>query len=76
MAGKAAINLDNLTALGAEKLARLVLDASARDSAFKRLVAADLAGAKGPKAGAAELKTVRLALSSLQDPSSRVISNR
>ncbi len=53
MAGKAAINLDNLTALGAEKLARLVLDASARDSAFKRLVAAALAGAKGPKAAAA-----------------------
>jgi hypothetical protein len=53
MAGKAAINQENLTALGAEKLARLVLEASARDSGFKRLVAAALAGAKGPEAVAA-----------------------
>ena len=53
MARKATINLDSLTALGAEKLARLVLDASARDGAFKRFVVAALAGAKGPKAVAA-----------------------
>jgi hypothetical protein len=50
MAAKKASDLETLTALGAEKLARLVLEASKRDAGFKRLVAAAMAGAKGPKA--------------------------
>ena len=50
MAVKKASDLETLTALGAEKLARLVLEASKRDAGFKRLVAAAMAGAKGPKA--------------------------
>jgi hypothetical protein len=50
MAVKKTSELETLTALGAEKLARLVLEASKRDTGFKRLVAAAMAGAKGPKA--------------------------
>ena len=53
MAGKSTINQEKLVALGAEKLARLVLDAAERDVGFKRLVAAALAGSKGPDAVAA-----------------------
>ena len=47
---KKASDRESLTALGAEKLARLVLEASKRDADFKRLIAAVMAGAKGPKA--------------------------
>ena len=50
MAENTTNKLEKLIALGAEKLARLVLDAAERDTGFKRLVAAALAGAKGPKA--------------------------
>ncbi|MGA2792704.1 MAG: DUF6880 family protein [Roseiarcus sp.] len=50
MARKAAINLDALTALGAGKLAKLVLDETERDAGFRKLVSAALAGTKGPEA--------------------------
>ena len=50
MARKAVINLDDLASLGAERLARLVIDQSGRDAGFRKLVTAALAGAKGPKA--------------------------
>ncbi len=50
MTRKSTINLESLTALGVEKLARLVLEGVDRDAAFKKLVSAALAGAKGPKA--------------------------
>ncbi|MCW6507868.1 DUF6880 family protein [Lichenifustis flavocetrariae] len=53
MARAPSLSIESLTALGAEKLARLVLDGADRDAAFKRIVAAALAGAKGPKAVAA-----------------------
>jgi hypothetical protein len=53
MAENTTNKLEKLIALGAEKLARLVLDAAGRDTGFKRLVAVALAGAKGPKAVAA-----------------------
>ena len=53
MARKRSVNLDDLIALGTEKLANLVLDQSGRDSGFKKLVSAALAGTKGPKAVAA-----------------------
>jgi hypothetical protein len=50
MAKKTTLNLENLSALGVERLARLVLDASARDAGF---MAAALASANGPEAIAA-----------------------
>ena len=53
MARAPALSLEKLIALGAEPLARLVLDNAGRDPAFKRLVMAALAGAKGPGAVAA-----------------------
>ena len=53
MARAPALSLEKLAALGAEPLARLVLDNAGRDPAFKRLVMAALAGAKGPGAVAA-----------------------
>ena len=53
MAKKKTLNLENLSALGVERLARLVIDASARDAGFKKYVAAALASADGPEAIAA-----------------------
>ena len=53
MARKTALTGENLAALGAERLARLVLDEVGRNTAFKKLVTAALAGAQGPKAVAA-----------------------
>ena len=53
MARKDTINLENLTALGVEKLAQLVVDGAGRDAAFRKMVAAAMAGAQGPKAIAA-----------------------
>lgn len=49
----AAISAETLVPLGAEALAKLVLDGVARDAAFKRVVSAALAATKGPKAVAA-----------------------
>lgn len=53
MARAPALSSEKLVALGAERLAQLVLDGVARDPAFKRLVTAALAGTKGPQAVAA-----------------------
>jgi hypothetical protein len=50
MAKKTTLNTENLSALGVERLARLVIDASARDAGFKEYVAAALASANGPEA--------------------------
>ena len=53
MARRTALTSENLIALGAEKLATVVLDEAGRNASFKKLVAAALAGAQGPKAVAA-----------------------
>ncbi len=53
MARRGALTSENLTALGAERLAKLVLDEAGRNAAFKKLCAAALAGAQGPAAVAA-----------------------
>ncbi|MEM9961812.1 MAG: DUF6880 family protein [Pseudomonadota bacterium] len=50
MASRTSITLENLKALGADKLARLVLDETASNAAFKRQVTAALAGLAGPQA--------------------------
>lgn len=53
MAGRATLTNEALLALGAEKLAKLVLDEAGRNAPFKKLAMAALAGAKGPAAVAA-----------------------
>ena len=53
MARRATLTQEGLTALGADKLAKLVLDEIGRNAPFKKLVTAALAGAKGPDAVAA-----------------------
>lgn len=53
MAKRATLTQEALTALGADKLAKLVLDEVGRNAPFKKLVTAALAGAKGPDAVAA-----------------------
>lgn len=53
MARKATLTHDALLALGAEKLAKLVVNEAGRNPAFKKMVAAALAGARGPDAVAA-----------------------
>lgn len=53
MARKPTVNLEALIALGVDRLAALVLEATERDSAFKKIVVAALAGTKGPDAVAA-----------------------
>jgi hypothetical protein len=53
MAWKATLTNDALIALGAEKLARPVLAEAERNAAFKKIVRAALAGARGPEAIAA-----------------------
>lgn len=50
MARKPALLIDSLRELGAEKLARLVLDEAERSPSFRRQVSAALAGKKGPQA--------------------------
>ncbi|MEM1342997.1 MAG: DUF6880 family protein [Pseudomonadota bacterium] len=50
MASKTALTLANLKALGADKLARLVLDETEANPAFKRQAKAALAGLAGPEA--------------------------
>ena len=47
MARKPAVSLETLVALGVDRLAELVLEGIGRDAAFKKRVAAALAGAKG-----------------------------
>ncbi len=53
MARRAALTGENLIALGAEKLAKIVLDEAGHNAPFKKRVAAALAGAQGPNAVAA-----------------------
>jgi hypothetical protein len=53
MARQPALNEEALVKLGSEKLARLVIDEARRNAAFRKLVAAALAGTKGPSAVAA-----------------------
>ena len=50
MVRKAALSLETLVPLGADKLARLVLDEANRNKAFRKLVTAALAAQKGPEA--------------------------
>ncbi len=53
MARRTALTHEALMALGADKLARLVLEEAAVQASFKTLVLAALAGTRGPKAVAA-----------------------
>jgi hypothetical protein len=53
MARQPALNEDALVKLGADKLARLVIDEAKRNAAFRKLVMAALAASKGPEAIAA-----------------------
>ena len=53
MARRATLTQEALIALGGEKLAKLILDEAQGNAPFKRIVAAALAGAKGPAAVAA-----------------------
>ena len=53
MARRAALTQDALVALGASRLAKLVVDEAQHNTPFKRIVTAALAGAKGPAAVAA-----------------------
>jgi hypothetical protein len=62
MVRKPAVTLDSLAALGAEKLARIVLQEACENSAFKRRVDACLAAAKGPHALAASVDRKLLSL--------------
>jgi hypothetical protein len=50
MARKSSLNAEALVALGAEKLAQLVLDEAERNAPFRKIVKAALAGTKGPEA--------------------------
>lgn len=53
MVRRTALTSENLIALGAERLAKIILDEAGRSALFKKLVAAALAGAEGPNAVAA-----------------------
>ncbi len=53
MAKKPTLSLESLTALGAEKLAQLVLDETEDNAAFRKRANAALVAAKGPEAVAA-----------------------
>lgn len=55
MARKPLLNPDVLEALGAEKLAHLVLDEAGRNAPFRKIVNAALAAAKGPEAVARQI---------------------
>lgn len=50
MVRRTALTSENLIALGADKLAKIILDEAGRNASFKKLVSAALAGAEGPKA--------------------------
>lgn len=53
MARKTSLALENLIALGAEKLAQIILDEARANAPFRKKANAALAGAKGPEAVAA-----------------------
>ena len=50
MARRASLTPETLTALGADRLAKLIVDEAHHNAPFKRIVTAALAGAKGPAA--------------------------
>src|SRR4051812_50100932 len=53
MASRKTLNLDNLEALGARRLAELLLELPAGDAAAKRRLRLELSAEGGPEAGAA-----------------------
>jgi hypothetical protein len=55
MASKSTLNAKNLEALGAERLAQLLIETSTGDAAAKRKLRLALAGAEGPKEAAREI---------------------
>ena len=55
MASKKTLNLDNLEALGARRLAELLLELAAGDAAAKRRLRLELSAEAGPKAVAADI---------------------
>jgi hypothetical protein len=54
MASKKTLNLDNLQALGAKRLAEVLLDLAAGDAAVKRRLRLELSAEAGPEAVAAD----------------------
>ena len=55
MASKSTLNAKNLEALGAERLAQLLIEISTGDAAAKRKLRLALAGAEGPREAAREI---------------------
>src|SRR3954449_9194334 len=55
-ASKKTLNLDNLEALGAKRLAGLLLELAAGDAAAKRRLRLELSAEAGPEAGAADIR--------------------
>lgn len=55
MASKTTLNAKNLEALGAERLAQLLIEISTGNAAAKRKLRLALAGAQGPKEAAREI---------------------
>jgi len=55
MASKKTLNLDNLQALGARRLAELLLELAAGDAAAKRRLRLELSAEAGPEAVAADI---------------------
>lgn len=56
MASKKTLNAKNLEALGAERLAALLIEVSTGDAAIKRRLRLELAGAQSPKEVAREVR--------------------
>ena len=56
MASKKTLNESNLEALGAKRLAELLIEISAGNAAAKRLLRLELAGAESPRALAKEIR--------------------
>jgi len=56
MASKKTLNARNLTSLGAERLAELLIETSMGDAAAKRLLRLELAGVEGPAEVAREIR--------------------
>jgi hypothetical protein len=56
MAAKTTLNAKNLQALGAERLAALLIEVSTGDAAIKRRLRLELAGAQSPKEVAPEVR--------------------
>ncbi len=56
VASKKTLNKQNLEALGAERLAELLIELSAGNAGVKRLIRLELAGAQGPNEVAKEIR--------------------